>query len=139
MSLISEIQRDLENTAFRVVFEYRSRLYADAIRLCGDSTEAEDLVMRTFDCAFRDVGNFDAHKGDFYPWIKGILAHIYSRTKLRAVNRGTVPVEPKVMEDYADADWSTDEKLLKDSDSEALKAAMDRMDPEYRHGKLLHH
>ena len=67
MGIIKELQNDLDNAAVRVVGEYRARLHAAAVKLCGDASEADDLVMRTFDAAFRDTKSYDATKGELYP------------------------------------------------------------------------
>ena len=68
MGIIKEIQSDLDNAALRVVSDYRSRLSAEALKLCGNPTDSEDLVMRTFDAVFRARDTFDSKKGDFYPY-----------------------------------------------------------------------
>jgi len=41
------------------------------------------------------------------------------------------------MESLAEADWSTDEQILKDSDSEAIRQALDDLDPKYKQAMLM--
>lgn len=132
MGVLSDIQSDLENTAWRLVNEHRGRLFAEATRLCGNMTEAEDLVMLSFDAAFRDFEHFESEKGDFYAWLRGILVHVYNRTNLRAVNRGTEPVEAEVLEKCAGADDRTTEEVIRNSDHDALREAIGQLDPDYR-------
>ena len=64
MGLIKDIQSDLDNAAVRIVGDYRARLHAAAVKLCGDAGEADDLVMRTFDAAFRETSSYDETKGE---------------------------------------------------------------------------
>ena len=139
MSFVKDIQNDLENTALRLFLEYRDRLYAEAVRLCGDLTEAEDLVMRTMDAALRDAEHFDAGKGELYSWLKGILVHQFHRTRLRAVNRGTSPVDPQTMEEVGGEDNRTEEQILRNADHDALREAIEQLDPKYRQAVVLHY
>ena len=44
MSLIADIHNDIENGAIRLITEYQARLFSDAIKICGNSADAEDLV-----------------------------------------------------------------------------------------------
>ena len=91
MGIIKDIQTDLDQAAFRVVTEYRSRLSVEALKFCGNETDAEDLVMRTFDAVFRAKDTFDASKGDFYPWLVGVMRRIWAKTDRRIVDRATDP------------------------------------------------
>ena len=49
MGLIAEIHRDLEKGALQLLVEYRERLLHEAVKLCGDASQAEDLVFRTIE------------------------------------------------------------------------------------------
>ena len=48
MSLIADIHNDMEDGAIRLITEYRARLFSDAVRICGNPHDADDLVDRTF-------------------------------------------------------------------------------------------
>ena len=131
VSLISEIHDDLEKGALRLMTEYRARLFVEAVRLCEDKVEAEDLVSRTFSKA---IFNLDSYKEDdnLYGWMKTIMVNIHRNDLARPVARGTTPVSSDALEMYAGADNSTDEQILKDSDHDVLREAIDQLDPEYR-------
>ena len=132
MGIIKEIQSDLDNAALRVVSDYRSRLSAEALKLCGNPTDSEDLVMRTFDAVFRARDTYDSKKGDFYPWIVGVMHRVWAKTDRRIVDRATQPVDPLILNDLAGASNKTMEDILRNSDHDALRVAINHLEPEYR-------
>ena len=131
VSLISEIHDDLEKGVLRLMTEYRARLFVDAVRLCEDNAAAEDLVSRTFSKA---IFNLDSYKEDdnLYGWMKTIMVNIHRNDLARPVARGTTPVSSDALEMYAGADNGTDEQILKNSDHDVLREAIDQLEPEYR-------
>ena len=139
MGLIKDIQSDLDNAAVRIVGDYRARLHAAAVKLCGDAGEADDLVMRTFDAAFRETSSYDETKGELYPWLVGVMHRIHAKSNRRLVDRGTVPVDPAVLQDLAGVTEDSVNKVLEDSDRDALRAAMERLDPEYKRVLVMHY
>ena len=139
MGVLKQIQTDIDNAALNMVTEYRNRLYADARKLCGDATEAEDLVMLTFNRVFSEGSGYDESKGEFYPWMRGVMQRIYVRKDRRTVNRQTRPESAAELEALMDADNSTIEEVMRDSDAEALRAALERLDPKYKQTLMLHY
>ena len=131
MSLVADIHRDLERGVLGLMTEYRERLFSEAVRLCVDVSSAEDLVSRTFAKA---VFKFDSYKEDdnLYGWMKTIMVNLHRDDQDRPVARGTTPVPAEALELYAGADNSTDEQILRNSDHDALREAINRLDPEYR-------
>ena len=131
MSLIADIHNDIENGAIRLITEYQARLFSDAIKICGNSADAEDLVNRTFVKAINSLSQHKPEK-NFYGWMKAILVNLHRDDLDRPVTRGTEPVESGALEQYAGADWSTDEEILRNSDSEVLREVLQRIDPKER-------
>ena len=131
MSLIADIHNDIENGAIRLITEYQARLFSDAIKICGNSADAEDLVNRTFVKAINSLSQHKPEK-NFYGWMKAILVNLHRDDLDRPVTRGTMPVEDGALEQYAGADWSTDEEILRNSDCEVLREVLQRMDPKER-------
>lgn len=123
----------------RIFREYRTRLYQDAVKLCGDSVGAEDLVMLTFDAVFRNEGSYDASEGELYPWMSGIMRRIHSKSNRRFVNRSTTPVDPETLESLAGFDEKTVNEIIEHSERDALHAAIQRLDPEYRKALVMHY
>ena len=131
MSLIQDIHNDMEKGALRLITEYRSRLMSDAVRLCANISDAEDLVSQTL---VKVIGNLDSYKEDnnFYGWMKTIMVNIHRNNLARPVDRGTVPVEEESLVRYAGADTRTDEQIPANSDRDVLIGAINQLDPEYR-------
>ena len=136
MGLIADIHKDLENGALQLIVEYSERLHALAVKMCGDEAQAEDLVFRTFE---RVLTKAKTYKSDtnLFGWMKSIMENIHKDDLKRPVARNTTTVEAEELEQYAGADWSTDEQLLKNSDSEALREALHRLDPKYNQVLLM--
>src|SRR6266481_6068408 len=74
--------------AFQHLVEaYGSRLLRSAFLLCGDETEAQDLVQDTFVEAIRSVHRFRGHSS-IYTWLHSILLNVtrhYHRTRKRII------------------------------------------------------
>lgn len=138
MGLIQELHDDLENGVSRLIREYHDRLFADAVRLCGDATQAEDLVITTFDKAIRNINSYKVD-ANFFGWLKTILLNLHRDDRRHPVRSGTLPVDSKTLEDRAGADWRTDDQILRDSDGEALREAIKRLDPEFKKAMVLHY
>ena len=136
MGLIADIQSDMEKGAVRLISEYRLRLVSDAQRLCENASDVDDLVSRTL---VKVISNIDSHDAtrDFYAWMKSIMENIHLNDVRRPVDRRTKAVPPEELEQCAGADWSTDEQLLKNSDSEALREALHGLDPKYNQVLLM--
>ena len=138
MGVIAEIQNDLERGAMKLMAEYSSRLSADAVKLCGDAAEAEDLVSRTFVKALNNIGTCRCD-ANLYAWMKAIMTNLYRNDLDRPVDRGTQPVDEAALEQYAGADERTDEEILRRSDTDALREALDRLEPDYRQAVALYY
>ena len=131
MSVIADIHNDMEKGALRLITEYRAHLMLDAVRMCENVSDAEDLVSRTL---VRVINGLDTYKEDdnFYGWMKTIMVNLRRNDLARPVDRGTVPVEAETLAQYAGSDWSTDEQIMRNSDHDVLRKAIKQLDPEYR-------
>ena len=72
MSVLDEIAGDSEKGAERLIGMYGGRLTAAAMSLCGNETDAKDLVWDTVDVAVRQV---EAYRGEaaVFEWLYGIM------------------------------------------------------------------
>ena len=68
MSLIADIHRDLEIGAFQLIVEYRARLHVEAVKLCGDETQADDLVFRTIEQALTKAESYKVD-ANLFEWM----------------------------------------------------------------------
>jgi len=70
-----------------LVTAYGDRLLRSACLLCGNPSEAPDLVQETFLQAFRSAGRFEGRSG-IYTWLHGILLNLtrhYHRKRHRII------------------------------------------------------
>ena len=60
----------------RLIDEYGGRLTAAAVSLCGNETDAKDLVWETVDIAVRQIR---AYRGEaaVFEWLYGIMQNLY--------------------------------------------------------------
>ena len=138
MGLIADIHKDLEKGAVQLLVEYRGRLHAEALRLCSDPSSAEDLVFRTLEQAIFKIDTFKG-EGDLYGWMKSIMTNLHLNDGIRAVNRGTSPASQEELEKLAGECNVTVDELIRNSDSEVLREAIDRLDPEYKRVIVMHY
>ena len=76
MEIYELIKKDREAGARMLVSEYRARLQTAAKMLCGDESEAEDLVFKAFEQAILKIDDFRP-TGSFYYWIYTILLNFH--------------------------------------------------------------
>ena len=136
MGVLTDIKNDLNQSALQLMLECRDRLYSVAFRECGNVADAEDLVSRTFAKAIQKL-DCGMEVANLYGWLKTMMLNLRADDQRKAVVRGTYPADPAELELCAGADWSTDEQIVKDSDSEAIRQALDELDPKYRRAMLM--
>lgn len=90
MEIWQEIRKNGESGAKRLVSEYGNRLFAAAILLCSDASEAEELVFRTFERAIKKIGQYEP-TGDFFSWIYAVMLN-FRRMDLRKKHPDVIPV-----------------------------------------------
>ncbi len=117
-------------------------VYRIAVRLAGNSHEAEDLVQETFLRAHRAFGRFELRKYGARPWLLKILHNVfYSR-------RSQAGKAPTLMEDLSFDDFAAEleqspipmlpeQQMDWEDFDEELKAAVESLAPEYRSVMLL--
>lgn len=115
-----------------LIAEHGDRLLRSAALLCGDATEAQDLVQETFVQALRAFARFRG-EGAIYTWLYGILLNL-SRRHRRKQSRFVYDDERVLSEmvaapDVADADrvWCAD----------GLARALTVLSPEHREAIVL--
>ena len=138
MGVVQDIRNDLEKGAVQLVAEYRDRLLRDAIQLCGDATEAEDFVFRTFDKAIRNIGTF-RETGSFYDWMRTILVN-----DIRSAHRSKIVKNTFVanLEDEtipAEGSSETEDAVQKASDEAIVRLAINKLPADQREAVLLYY
>lgn len=128
---------NLDARALGLLSKYRAQLYVDALDLCHDSYMAESLVLHTIDAALR---SYDDDTANVYPLLRTILKNAYINETRRAVDRATSPIDAQALaEDDALAINTTEDEILRNSDNEALRDAIDRLGPEYKKTVVMHY
>ena len=130
MDVISNIHNDIHKGALQLIAEHRGILLVRARELCGNETDAEELVIRTIDKAIRKIDTYSGD-GSVLGWMKAILENLHRNDCRNPVVKGTCAVDDESLERLAGLDWKTDEEILAHSDSEALRAELERLDPKY--------
>ena len=125
---LNKLHNDIHEGALQLVAENRVQLFAKAKSLCDSDDEADELVIRTIDQAIRKIGTY-AGRGDILSWMLSILVNLHNHDHRNPVVCGTRAVDADALERYSGADWSTDEQILRNSDSEAIRKALSGLDP----------
>ena len=128
---LRRLHNDIHEGALQLIAEHREQLFAKAKSICRNDDEADELVIRTIDRAIRKVNTYTG-EGDVLSWMMTIMVNIHNHDCRNPVVRGTLAVSADEIEKYAGADWSTDEEILRNSDGEAVRAALRNLDPEDR-------
>ena len=118
-----EVRTNREGGARRLVAEYGNRLYAAALLLCKNDSDAEELVFRTFERAVSHLAQYEP-KGEFFSWLYVIMLN-FRRMDLRrsrpdVVSVGTAADLPEV------ADTSFID-VLSGVDAESVRRAIRRL------------
>ena len=116
-----EVANNPVSGARRLIIEFGDRLYTAAVRVCGNETDAEDLVFRTFDHAVRKIDQYDC-RAAFFSWLYAIMFNFYRMDMRRKganalVFDGEVPETEDLRPDPA-------EELAAQSDGESVRAAI---------------
>ena len=129
-------QKEVDNArALELMSSFRARLYVDAMELCHDPIMAESLVLHAIDAALR---NYSAEEVGGYNLLKTILKNAWLNENRRLVDQATALVDMGELEDSLVTNVTEDE-ILRNSDSEVLKAAINRLAPEYKKTVIMHY
>ena len=121
--------------AIELMSSFRARLYVDAMELCHDPIMAESLVLHAIDSALR---NYSAEEVGGYNLLKTILKNAWHNENRRLVDQATTSVDMDEMEETLVSNVTEDE-ILRNSDSEALKSAINRLAPEFKKTVVMHY
>ena len=90
MEIWQEIRKDQENGAKRLVSEYGDRLFAAAVLLCRNDSDAEELVFRAFEQTIQKIRAFNP-TGSFFSWVYAIMLN-FRRMDLRKKRVQLIPL-----------------------------------------------
>ncbi|MFC1522341.1 RNA polymerase sigma factor [Elusimicrobiota bacterium] len=139
---MDKTRRELFN---RLLDEHGNRIYAFAFGLCGNETEACDMVAEAFMKAYRSFDGYDKGK-PFYSWIYKITQNIYLDRMRSAARRKTVSAEDlgegvlesiRAHEKRNDLDESPDSRAQNRETAAMIQKALDKMPAEFREALML--
>jgi RNA polymerase sigma-70 factor, ECF subfamily len=130
---MAEAQRDSASEGLspldfqELIDAHGNRLYRSAWLLCGDETEAQDLVQETFLQALKSAGRFRGNSA-VYTWLYGILRNVCHR-HLRKQHR-LVFDEALVLKESVAPGLSNE--LDQDFRAAKLAQALQKLSPDHR-------
>ena len=130
-----------ENTdIWREIAELRGRLEAVAMPFCQSKADVEDLVSRAIERAVGNVAKYNAEKGNLFSWVRTILVNLaLDDARAREIRKTYSCDMDELANDEAMATSATDERILASSDEEVLRAAINRLAPEYKKTVIMHY
>lgn len=124
----AEVTRRLD----ALVREHQGALYAFALKLCGEASDARDLVQDTFERALR--GEAQTRHND-RAWLFTVLHHLFI-DRCRRRQRG--PKLASIEDVEIAASEPTPPPTWAHVTAEQLQAALDQLDPEFREAYRMH-
>lgn len=101
MTIVEELKKSRESGAKRLENEYKAGLMILARGLCADSSDAEELVNRTFAAVVQGIDGF-LEQSSFFTWMCRILNNIHATDCRRKASRCvTFPGDVPDVEDDA--------------------------------------
>jgi len=123
-----------DEAAFRDLAErHRQRLYSVARGILHDGDQAADAVQDALLKAYASLGEYRGD-GGFSAWLRRILVN-QCLTQLRQ-RRAWLSLED-LEGDFASRERGPEERVLADSETEAIRGAMGRLPPHYRAALVL--
>lgn len=130
-----------ENTdIWREIAELRGRLEAVAMPFCQSKADVEDLVSRAIERAVGNAAKYNAEKGNLFSWVRTILVNLaLDDARAREIRKTYSCDMDELANNEAMATSATDERILASSDEEVLRAAINRLAPEYKKTVIMHY
>jgi RNA polymerase sigma-70 factor (ECF subfamily) len=117
-----------EGDAVAELYDRHARpIYSLALRILGDSTEAEDIVQEVFSQAWRQASRYSTSRGAVAAWLL-TLARSRAIDRLRARRARPVGVsDDRVTDQLVDAGPPVDSQVLSSEQVTRVRAALDEL------------
>ncbi len=128
-----------------LVNRHKGRVYRTLYQVVGDAADAQDLAQEVFVKVFRNLGSY---RGDaaFTTWLHRVTLNMaFDWLRARKRRPLTVPLEPppgqeeQRMPDLPSPEAGPEELTLREERRRNLRAAIDRLSPDYKEVVLLYH
>jgi RNA polymerase sigma-70 factor (ECF subfamily) len=118
-----------DGAAFRRLYDLEgSRLYGIALRITRQPTVAADAVHDAFLEVWRNAGRFDEQRGNADVWLASLVRY----RALDITRRGGREVSDKDLPEPIDEDPDPLARMEASSESAALRACLDKLEPARR-------
>lgn len=135
--IVQEVLRSSEAGSKLLLAEYRDRLYAIAFGLSGDSSHAEDLVLRTVERVLDKVESYSG-EDSFFNWMCVILLNLHRDENRGKVRQGTfLAGSVKDMDSFIEP--SESERIVNEVDCGIVRQILEHMPDNMREVLLLHY
>lgn len=133
MDIVQEIKSDSEKGVQCLEREYRDRLMAVAMRVCGDKALSEDLVNETFCVVLKRIDTL-SDPSSFFSWMCSILINCHSHATRRKEHERVVFTDdlPEKADDGA-------ERVFEAIDAGILRDAIERLPQDMKDSVVLHY
>lgn len=127
IDLMDRISRHDEGAFHDLYREYGQRMYAYALRVTGDSAQADDVLQDSLMVVWKSAGTYRG-SGRLKAWLLGIVHHTAVKTLRHLFN----PITDE-MEDTVEAGSGKPEELVQSrEDASLLRLGLDQLSPEHR-------
>ena len=135
MNILDEIVGDVDNGAERLIDEYGGRLTAAAVSLCGNETDAKDLLWETVDIAIRQIR---AYRGEaaVFEWLYGIMQNLYRHSFRRKSATNEIPMAD-MPDESVEGPFDGTAKIVQEIDAGILRDAVNALPPDMRESVAL--
>jgi RNA polymerase sigma-70 factor (ECF subfamily) len=148
-NLTADLATDLDGSFEQLVLAYQGRLFAFALRLCGDRRDAEEIAQDAFVRAYRALQGYDPERIRalaLRPWLYRIALNV-ARNRARGQRPPTVPLQSEGDEEermaapvLADDETRQPEATAERTETAAILAALVTGLPgRYRPAVILRH
>jgi RNA polymerase sigma-70 factor (ECF subfamily) len=119
--------------AFATLYRrYVHRVHGYIYRRTGSRDVAEDVTSATFERALRSIEGFEWRAGGFGPWIFRIAANELADHHRRQARAGSPRAHRAVHALHSVTQEEIDERSEVGADLDALRTALDRLNPRYQ-------
>lgn len=117
-----------EDHAMRELYAaYGQRMYAYALRLTNDPTQAEDVVQDALVAVWRSADRFRG-EGRVVAWLLGIVHHI----ALKAIRHESQPISEAMEETLAASEPLPEERVQVDEQAQWVRQGLQSLSPNHR-------
>lgn len=124
----------------RYMEDSHRKVYALALRLAGNPSDAEDLTQEAFIRAYRFFHRYDSSQS-FSSWMYRIVTNVHidsvrrkGKVKWTSIDQ---PIHNDITWEIADESTAPDRDLLNESMDEPLQVGLSKMTPEFRTAVVL--